>query len=83
LRACWKGCGDERLLIVADRIVTGFAADGRPEILDGCAILVEGEAIAAIGPAAALRQAHPDVPEVGGRGRVAIPGLVNAHHHVG
>jgi 5-methylthioadenosine/S-adenosylhomocysteine deaminase len=70
-------------LVIADRIVTGFAGDGRPEILEGAAILVEGETIAAMGPAAALRRAHPDVPEVGGRGRVAIPGLVNAHHHVG
>ena len=36
-----------------------------------------------IGPAATLRRAHPGVQEIGGRGLVAIPGLVNAHHHVG
>jgi cytosine/adenosine deaminase-related metal-dependent hydrolase len=70
-------------LVIADRIVTGFTADGSPEILEGAAILVEGETIAAIGPATALRRDRPHVPEIGGRGRVAIPGLVNAHHHVG
>jgi cytosine/adenosine deaminase-related metal-dependent hydrolase len=70
-------------LVVADRIVTGFAPDGQPEILDDAAILIAGGVIAAIGPAAALRRAHPDLREIGGQGRVAIPGLVNAHHHVG
>ncbi|NKX43611.1 amidohydrolase family protein [Roseicyclus persicicus] len=70
-------------LVVADRIVTGFAADGTPEIVEDAAILVDGATIAAIGPASDLRRAHPEAPEVGGRGMVAIPGLVNAHHHVG
>ena len=72
-----------RTLVIADRIVAGFATDGSPEILEEAAILVEGETIAAMGPAAALRRDHPDARQVGGRGRVAIPGLVNAHHHVG
>jgi cytosine/adenosine deaminase-related metal-dependent hydrolase len=71
------------LLVAADRVLTGFAADGRPEILDDAAILVEGDTIAAIGPAAGLRRDHPGIPEISGRGRVAIPGLINAHHHVG
>ena len=71
------------LLVVADRVVTGFDADGQPEILMDAGILVEGGIVAALGPAAALRHAHPDAREIGGRGRIAIPGLVNAHHHVG
>lgn len=70
-------------LVTADHILTGFAADGTPEILSDAAILVEGDTIAAIGPADALRRTRPDAVEIGGRGRVAIPGLVNAHHHVG
>lgn len=72
-----------RTLVTADRIVTGFARDGSPEILSEAAILVEGEKIAEIGPAETLRREHPGAEEIGGRGRVAIPGLVNAHHHVG
>ncbi len=72
-----------RTLVTADRVIAGFAADGSPEILADVAILVEGETIAAIGPAAALCREHPEANEIGGRGRVAIPGLINAHHHVG
>ena len=70
-------------LIAADHVLTGFAPDGTPQIQADAAILVQGDRIAAIGPARDLRRAHPDAPEIGGRGRVAIPGLINAHHHVG
>jgi cytosine/adenosine deaminase-related metal-dependent hydrolase len=70
-------------LVVADHVISGFSADGTAEILADAAILVTGDTIAAVGPADALRRAHPAAREVGGRGRVAIPGLVNAHHHVG
>ncbi|UOM35230.1 amidohydrolase family protein [Acuticoccus sp. I52.16.1] len=70
-------------LVVADHVLTGFGPDGAPEILEGGALLVEGDTIAAVGPAEALRRAHPEAHQIGGRGRVAIPGLVNAHHHVG
>jgi cytosine/adenosine deaminase-related metal-dependent hydrolase len=70
-------------LVVADRIVTGFAKDGSPEILSEAAILVQDDTIAAIGSVDTLRRKHPAAHEIGGRGRVAIPGLINAHHHVG
>ena len=70
-------------LVIADRIITGFSADGAPEIVEDAAILMENDTIAAIGPTADLRCAHPQAREIGGRGLVAIPGLVNAHHHVG
>ncbi|MEM6738570.1 MAG: amidohydrolase family protein [Pseudomonadota bacterium] len=70
-------------LVVADHIVMGIAADGRPEIQDNAALLIEGDTIRAIGPAADFRRAYPEAAEQGGRGRVVIPGLINAHHHVG
>lgn len=70
-------------LILADRIVAGIAADGTPEVHEDAAILLQGDTIAEIGPSAELRRAHPDAEEVGGRGRVAVPGFINAHHHVG
>ncbi|MFN3614766.1 MAG: amidohydrolase family protein [Rubrimonas sp.] len=70
-------------LVLADHAVLGFEADGAPRILPDAAILVQGAVIAAVGEAAALRRANPDAAEIGGRGRVLIPGLVNAHHHVG
>ena len=70
-------------LVAADRVLCGIAQDGTPEIVEDGALLIEGGAIVAVGTAAALRRVHPAVEEIGGRGRVAIPGLVNAHHHVG
>ena len=72
-----------RHLVTADHIVTGIDPDGTPQILEGGAILIEGDRIAEIGPARALRHVHPGLSETGGKGRVAIPGLINAHHHVG
>ena len=70
-------------LVVADHVLTGFDAEGVPKIVSDAALLIVGNAIAGIGAAEEMRRAHPDAREVGGRGRVAIPGLVNAHHHVG
>jgi cytosine/adenosine deaminase-related metal-dependent hydrolase len=70
-------------LIVADNALLGFAPDGAPLILADAGVLVAGATVAAVGPAADLRRAHPDAVEIGGRGRVLIPGLINAHHHVG
>lgn len=70
-------------LVIADHVLTGFAPDGTPRIQSDAALLVEGDCIAAVGPAAALRRAHPEAREIGGKGRVVIPGLINAHHHVG
>lgn len=72
-----------RSLVVADRILTGIGPDSTSDIVEDGAILVEDGWIIRIGPAAELRRAWPEVPEVGGKGRVAMPGLINAHHHVG
>lgn len=70
-------------LIIADAIITGIAPDGTPQIVENGAIVVEHDKIAQIGSAADLRRAFPGLPEVGGRSRVAMPGLINSHHHVG
>jgi 5-methylthioadenosine/S-adenosylhomocysteine deaminase len=70
-------------LVTADHVLTGFAADGTPQMLADGAIAIEGETISAIGTASDLRRIHPAAREIGGRGKVAIPGLINAHHHVG
>ncbi|MDG4650178.1 amidohydrolase family protein [Roseibacterium sp. SDUM158017] len=73
----------KRHLVTADHILTGFDPDGRTRIIEDGAILVEGDRVAGIGPAKLLRQQNRGLPETGGKGRVAIPGLINAHHHVG
>ncbi len=64
-------------------IVTGRAvitADPeRPVVPDG-AVLVQDGTVDAVGPASALRLAHPTETVVE-TGRVIMPGLVNAHTH--
>lgn len=70
-------------LVTADRILTGFSGDGTPSILEKAGLLIDGSRIAEIDEADVLRRAHPNIKEIGGRDRIAIPGLINAHHHVG
>ncbi|MEM6383121.1 MAG: amidohydrolase family protein [Pseudomonadota bacterium] len=73
----------KQMLVTADRILTGFQDDGSPSIVEDAGLLIAGSRIEKIGNAGELRKAHPGVYEVGGRNQVAIPGLINAHHHVG
>ena len=72
-----------RQLVCADHVIAGFDKDGTPQIVQDGAILIEADRITEIGPAEMLKRAHPNLPETGGAGYVAIPGLINAHHHVG
>jgi len=70
-------------LVRGDRIVEGFDRGGAPVIHQDAAIAVIGGRVAAIGPAADLLKRHPDAAVIDGRGKIVIPGLINAHHHVG
>ena len=70
-------------LVHGDRIVEGFTPDGAPVIHENAALVVKEGKVVAIGSAEAMRRAHPDAESLGGRGKVVIPGLINAHHHVG
>jgi len=45
--------------------------------------LVADGVVQEIGPANDLARRHPNAQRLGGSGQVAIPGLINAHHHVG
>jgi putative selenium metabolism protein SsnA len=53
---------------------------GNPFVADG-AVVVRGDSIVAVGPAAEIRASHPldDLVDVGGR--VIMAGLINAHTH--
>ena len=72
-----------RSLIYADRILVGFHGDGRADLREDSALLIEDGRVAEIGDQTTLRRANPDLAVHGGPGQVAIPGLINAHHHVG
>lgn len=71
------------MLVRADTILEGFGAGADPVLHHDAGLLIEAGKVAAIGPWAALRAVYPDSAVAGGPGMVLIPGLVNAHHHVG
>jgi cytosine/adenosine deaminase-related metal-dependent hydrolase len=70
-------------LVSADWILEGFTADDEPILHRDAAVVVEDGMVTGIGPAARLKAEHPEAEMLGGEGRVVIPGLINAHHHVG
>lgn len=70
-------------LVLADRIIEGVAPDGTPIIHEDAALLIEAGVVKAIGAASTLLAAHAGAETLGGRGKVVMPGLINAHHHVG
>jgi len=51
-----------------------------PFVADG-AVVVQGDSIVAVGPAAEIRAAHPGQEIVDVGGRVIMAGLINAHTH--
>jgi 5-methylthioadenosine/S-adenosylhomocysteine deaminase len=68
---------------MTDLLVTGdvllSSADAPP--LPHGAVLIAGGAVAEVGDSTELRRAHPGAREIGGDGKLVLPGLVNAHHH--
>lgn len=70
-------------IVEADWILEGFQDDDTPILHNDAALVVDDGRIAGIVSQVDARARFPDAPREGGKGRVAIPGLVNAHHHVG
>ncbi|MFJ6651653.1 amidohydrolase family protein [Microbacterium sp. NPDC091313] len=67
-------------LLVPDLVVT---MDDDLAVRTDAAVLIMGDTIAAVGPAAELAAAHPEAERVDLPDRLLMPGLVNAHHHSG
>ncbi|HYM80172.1 MAG TPA: amidohydrolase family protein [Candidatus Limnocylindria bacterium] len=61
-------------------VVTG---GDEPQVIEHGAVRVVGAHVAQVGPASAIAAAFPDETLWPARGRVLIPGLVNAHAHLG
>ena len=70
---------DAPVIIGPCSVVTGGSD---PQVLDNGAVRVVGAHIAQIGPAGSLATAYPEETVWPGRGRVLMPGLVNAHAHL-
>jgi len=69
---------DGNFVVRGDYVVT-MDEDGSV-IEDGAVAIREG-VIVAVGPAADIEAAHPDLRVLAGEGRVVMPGLVNGHSH--
>jgi 5-methylthioadenosine/S-adenosylhomocysteine deaminase len=67
------------LLIEDTTIVT---MNARREVALGASLAIEGERIAAVGPAGEVRARFPDAEAIDGRGKVLLPGLINCHTHI-
>lgn len=69
-------------MLVVDASILTMARPG--EVLEHQDLLALGPRIAAIGPSGSLRaQAPAGARTLSGRGRLVMPGLVNAHDHAG
>src|SRR5690554_5061584 len=93
-RRCWRrsaSAGDRNgtakhrkdneqmaLLITNARVVTW---DDPNRIIENGAVLIEGERIAAVGPASELEAQHPEAERIDARGQLAMPGSICAHTH--
>ncbi len=66
------------LLVTADLVLT---LDAKDNVLTDGAIAIVGRTIADIGPAVELAAKWEPAQTVEGKGRVAMPGLVNVHNH--
>ena len=70
-------------LIKGKCVVSKIGKDGNAHLIDDGAVLVVDGKVREIGPAERLMTASPELPVYGSSEHVVVPGLVNAHHHVG
>ncbi len=81
--ATWTGCRsapNERadLVIVGATIVT---MDAEHRVFPDGALAIRGDRIAALGPRAELERRYSAARRLDARGRLLLPGLINAHTH--
>lgn len=73
----------QNCLIEAGAILLGVGAGGQMLVRENAAIVVEDGRIARIDALEAIGPDHDHLPRFGGSHVVAMPGLVNGHHHFG
>jgi 5-methylthioadenosine/S-adenosylhomocysteine deaminase len=61
--------------------VTAITMDPERRVIGDAAIAIDGPFIAAVGKASDLWARFPDASRLDGRGRLALPGLIDAHSH--
>jgi cytosine/adenosine deaminase-related metal-dependent hydrolase len=70
-------------IIEAGTVMTGLGPDGAMRLRHDVGIRVEQGMIAQIGPLEAVGYGNDQLPRHGSRAMIAMPGLVNSHHHFG
>jgi cytosine/adenosine deaminase-related metal-dependent hydrolase len=70
---------EPRTLLIRDATLVATFDDARQE-LPGASVLLRGNLVEAVGPAAELPREADEV--IDARGHLVIPGLVNTHHHM-
>jgi 5-methylthioadenosine/S-adenosylhomocysteine deaminase len=72
------------MMIVEGRLLLeGFAVDGTPRLHRDAGLLIDDGKVVAIASVEDLARRAPAARRMGGPGFAVIPGLINAHHHVG
>jgi 5-methylthioadenosine/S-adenosylhomocysteine deaminase len=79
LSAAAQGKRERVDLLVAGGTVVTMGTDGR--VVEDGAVAVRGDAILAVGPRAELEARFRAARRVDARGRIVLPGLINAHTH--
>lgn len=69
----------EQIIIEHTTVVT---MDESRRVVKNASLLIEGNKIAEVSEAKDLREKYPSAQYIDGRGKVALPGLINAHTHV-
>ena len=70
------------IALIGARVITMSEAAGAPAVIENGTVLIEGHRIAAVGPANRVT-VPADARRINLRGKTIIPGIIDAHAHVG
>lgn len=73
----------ETIIVRGRKVVCGIIDGDSAEVVDDGAVLVQDGRITEVGGYGDLAERYPGAEVVGSSRHVVIPGLINAHHHVG
>ena len=68
------------MLLIYNGLV--LTCNGKDQVLPGGAVLLDGDEILAVGSSEELTGRYPGAEKIDARGRVVMPGLINAHMHL-
>jgi 5-methylthioadenosine/S-adenosylhomocysteine deaminase len=72
-----------QFILTVKAALQGVTSDLQPVLIEDAALLISGGKVVAIGPRTDVVTRYPEVSVVSKQNAVAMPGLVNAHHHSG